>query len=430
MKKSYLLLLVLLFSFKTEVKDENSVNNIAKFASGWAGEVVAVTDESYVGWDVEIGDADNDFKNEILVTGCPSSKLFMFWQSDGQWNTKIMKENLAETFPGMGLSVKVTDLNVDNKNEIILGTGQEGAGTAFFYTFAIENSTLQTLNVSRPEDINKSGYTHNMAPYDINKDGILEVIASYCGGGEIIRYDFSKDLKTVEARKIYHLSGSGEETLIADVDNDGEMELIVSNSFRKDDASIEIFDFDEKGELIIPPRIVIDGYDNRKCFYASIIVGDVDNDSQNEMVVGWKEKQKINKGTILGYKVTDKARVEYTFAYDDKALDMSYFEKMMVIEDADNDGSNELVVSTRGDNQSENIDSDHLGHVFMYTIENDKTISTDLIVNLNEEYGESSWIDVGDADNDGKNEIVLATGKGDRTKLGKSYVIIVEKTGN
>jgi hypothetical protein len=109
---------------------------------------------------------------------------------------------------------------------------------------------------------------------------------------------------------------------------------------------------------------------------------------------------------------------------------MSYFEKMMVIADADNDGKNNLVVSTRGDNQSENIESQHLGNVFMYTVNNDSTISNELIVNLNEEYGESSWIDVGDVDNDGLNEIVLATGMGDRTKLGKSYLIIVKKQSN
>jgi len=416
-----LFILLVFFSCKTEI----SFDKIASLASGWQGEIVTESNESYIGWDVEIGDADNDSKNEILTTGCPSSALHLSKLENGVWNTKMLKDNLAETFPGMGLAAKVTDLNGDGVNEIILGTGQEGAGTAFFYTFSIENSVLKTLNISRP-DCNESQYTHNLAPFDIDKDGTLEVFSAYCGGGEIIRYDYTKDLKTVEARKIYHLSGSGEETLIADVDNDGEVELITSNSYRTDDASVEIFEFDEKGELAENPRIVIDGYDDAICFYASIIIGDVDNDGENEMVVGWKQKQKINKGTILGYKITDVAKPVYTFAYDDKALDMSYFEKMMVIADADNDGKNELLVSTRGDNQSEDIESDHLGHIFMYSIDSGK-IESELIVDLNEKYAESSWIDVGDADNDGKNEIVLATGKGDRTKPGKSYVLIVEK---
>jgi hypothetical protein len=425
----FLILFVLLFSCKAENKKEIQIDKISNTCAGWHSKIVANANESYIGWDVEIGDADNDGKNEILTTGCPSSALYVSKLENNVWNTKMMINNLAKTFPGMGLTVKVIDLNNDGANEIILGTGQEQeGGTAFYYSFRLEDSTLKILNVSRPKDCNKSSYTHDLAAYDIDNGGILEVIAAYCGGGEIIRYDFSKDLKTVNARKIYNLSGSGEETLIADVDNDGKIELIVSNGFRKDAACVEIFKFDEKGELIIPPSIVINGYDSKKCFYASIIIGDVDNDGKNEMVIGWKENQRINKGTILGYKVNEKeVRVKYTFAYDDEALDMSYFEKMMVIKDADNDGKNELVVSTRGDNQSENIESTHLGYIFMYSIKSDSVIKSDLIVDLKNEYAESSWIDVGDADNDRKNEIVLATGKGDRTKLGKSYVIIVKK---
>lgn len=430
MSKTYFFLVVsiLLFSCKTENKTEVSIDQLAKIITGWQGEIIAESTESYIGWDVEIGDADNDGKNEILATGCPSSALYMAKQANGAWQTTMLKDKLAKTFPGMGLTVKVVDLNRDKINEIILGTGQEGKNNPpFFYTFRIENSEFETLNVSHPKKINKSGYTHDFAAYDLNHDGILEVISSYCSGGEVLRYEFNKDLSTVSARKIYQLSGSGEETLIADVDNDGSMEMIVSNGFRKEDARVEIFEFDDNGELVDTPRVVLDSYDGIKCFYASITIGDVDNDGQNEMIIGWKKDQEINKGTILGYKVTDNAIRAYTFAYDDEALDMSYFEKMMVIADADNDGKNELVVSTRGDNQSENIGSKHLGHIFMYSIQPDGSVDSELIVDLNDEYAESSWIDVGDADNDGKNEIVIATGKGDRTKPGKSYLLLVEK---
>ena len=37
-------------------------------------------------------------------------------------------------------------------------------------------------------------------------------------------------------------------------------------------------------------------------------------------------------------------------------------------------------------------------------------------------------IAVGDADNDGRNEIVLATGKGDRTQPGMSYLVLVKES--
>jgi hypothetical protein len=107
---------------------------------------------------------------------------------------------------------------------------------------------------------------------------------------------------------------------------------------------------------------------------------------------------------------------------------MAYFEKMMVIADANNDGQNELVVSTRGDSASENIQSDHLGHVYMYTIERTGAITRDLLLNFNPDRAGSSWVAVGDADNDGANEIVLGTGRGDRTKPGTSYVVLIERS--
>jgi len=43
------------------------LKSIAQLGQGWQGQIVAQVDQSYVGWDIEIGDADNDGKNEILL---------------------------------------------------------------------------------------------------------------------------------------------------------------------------------------------------------------------------------------------------------------------------------------------------------------------------------------------------------------------------
>ena len=76
---------------------------------------------------------------------------------------------------------------------------------------------------------------------------------------------------------------------------------------------------------------------------------------------------------------------------------------------------------------SKRITSKHLGHVYMFKVNELHDIQKTLLVDFNEYKAESSWLAVGDADNDGNNEIVLATGIGDRTKPGTSYVIILEK---
>lgn len=399
----------------------------AEIAPGWAGELVAQVGQSYAGWDVEIGDADNDGKNEILSTGCPDSRLYLFKHLDGAWQQHLLAENLAQHTPGMGLAVRVVDLNKDRRNELILGTGQEANETAFFYLLETDGSSVTRKIFARP-DCNKSAYTHNLAVCDLDHDGIDEVVSAYCGGGEIIRYDLDPALAHIEARKIHQLSGSGEESLLVDVDNDGQIEFITSNGFRAGKARVEVFEFDEKGELILPPRVLIDGVDGQPCFYASMQAGDVDNDGKTELVVGWKHEQKVNKATLIGYRIEKEATPAYVFDRDTEDLDMAYFEKMMAIADADNDGKNELVVSTRGDNQSEFITSKHLGRVYRYAIQAGGTIQKQCLIDFAESCAESSWLSVGDADNDGKNELILATGKGDRTKPGTASVVLLRKS--
>jgi hypothetical protein len=403
-----------------------TLKEIGAVAKGWHGEMLTTINQSYAGWDVEIGDADNDGRNEILTTGCPHSQLQMLKKDKTDWKTTLLADNLAQSFPGMGLAVKVVDLNMDGKNEVMLGTGHETGTIPFFYVFNIDNNRIVHTVSSRPE-WNKSSYTHDLAAYDLDHDGLMEAISAYCGNGEIIRYDVDSTLSRIDARLLHKLSGSGEESLIIDVDNDGEVEYITSNSFRHGAAQMEIYEFDQSGELVLPPRIVIKGYDGKGCFYASAIVGDVDNDNRNELIIGWKEKQDVNKGTILGYRIDEAATPIYTFAYEDPELDLSYFEKMLVVADADNDGHNDLVVSTRGDEMSERITSKHYGHVFMYQVGTSHNINKTLLVDFNDQHVESSWVAVGDADNDGKNEVVLATGRGDRTKAGTSFVVLLKK---
>ena len=405
-----------------------ALQDLAKLASGWRGEIVAKIDQSYVGWDVEIGDADNDGGNEILVTGCPDSRLYLFKKIAARWETRLLAENLAHRHPGMGLVVKVVDLDGDGRNELILGTGQEMAEPAYFYMLETDGRRLVRRLASRPL-LADSGFTHNLGCHDLDGDGLLEVVAAYCSSGEIVRFDFDENLTQITARKIHQHSGSGEDSHIADVDNDGRAEYVTVNGYQPDKATVEIYDFDSRGELILPPRVVIDGFDGQKCFVAAVEVGDVDNNGRLELIVGWNRIQKVNKGTILGYRVDGKkAKRVWTFAYEDDSLDYGYFEKMMCVADADNDGKNELLVTTRGEPAfAGHADSSGLGHVFLFKVADAQPVTRTLLLDFHQGKANSSWPAVGDADNDGKNEVVIATGVGHRKKPGASHVLLVEK---
>ena len=63
----FISLLILLFSCIGNEVGPIKIRDVAELTDGWDGEVVGSSMESYVGWDVEIGDADNDGLNEIIL---------------------------------------------------------------------------------------------------------------------------------------------------------------------------------------------------------------------------------------------------------------------------------------------------------------------------------------------------------------------------
>ena len=63
----YISFLVLFFSCNINEVETIEISDVAELAAGWDNRVIGSSTESYVGWDVEIGDADNDGLNEIIL---------------------------------------------------------------------------------------------------------------------------------------------------------------------------------------------------------------------------------------------------------------------------------------------------------------------------------------------------------------------------
>ena len=53
--------------------DVKTIADIAELAKGWRGQIVSQVEQSYAGWDVEIGDADNDVEmlSYVGLPACP-----------------------------------------------------------------------------------------------------------------------------------------------------------------------------------------------------------------------------------------------------------------------------------------------------------------------------------------------------------------------
>lgn len=403
-----------------EAPQSPPLTDLAALAPGWTGEVIARVDQSFAGMTVAIGDADNDGKNEVLTSGSRGSRLFLFRKAAAGWTSRVLAGNPGEK-DGLGLVVKILDLDGDGKNELVFGTGEVAAT----YVLRTDGEKITSKISSRPAGHDNT-YTHNFGIWDLNGDGVKEIISAYCGGGEVHRYDMDKNLTTIRERKIFQCSGSGEDAVIADIDNDGKMELIVCDCYRAAKAKFHIFDFDDKGELVLPPRITVEGHGAQKCFHCNVEVGDLDGDGKQELVVMWKREYEKSMGTIIAYRIEGKAANPIgTITEDDKDLDCGYGERLMHFADADNDGKKELVVSTRGEGWP--ASGNRLGHVLMFKPAGGGKFEKTLLAKFKTGVADSSWSGVGDADNDGKNEIVLATGMGDRTKPGTSWVVLLGK---
>jgi hypothetical protein len=400
-----------------------NVDELGMIAPGWTGEVIAVIDQSYAGWDVEIGDADADGRPEILTGSAPDSRVYRFDRQDGQWRSRVLADRMAHGDAGLVLGAHIVDLDLDGRPEIVVGNGREDGEVASL-TVLRDDGKETTLIDEYVAPSNTSSYTHGLAAGDVDGDGLVEVFSAYCGNGEVIRYKPAPTDMHMRSHKVLQLSGSGEDVWLADVDGDDHPELIVANGFRDSAARVEIYDLNESGEPIRPPRVVLDRYQGHSPFYVSIAVGDVDTDGRPELIVGWKLRQTINRSSLVAYHIDgDSAEIAYVLADDDPELDLGYFEKMIAIDDVDGDGRNETIVSTRGDGISEGIWSAHLGRVYRYDVDDDGAVRRQTLIDFDEDIAESSWIAVGDADGDDVAELVIATGRGNRVDPGWSFVL-------
>lgn len=404
--------------------EPRSAADLGQLAYGYNAELIARIDQSYAGWDVEIGDADGDGAAEILTGTAPDSQIYLHRHTPTGWQSTRLIDQLAGREPGIVLGVRIVDLDHDGQPEILAGTGQEDGTTAQLAILHTDGTSLTSITSHRAPD-NTSSYTHGLPTADLDNNGIDEIVSSYCGNGEVIRYEVDDVRGPIRSRKLLQLSGSGEDAWLFDVDGDGDLELVVSDSYRDRNAQIHIYDLDRTtGDPLRMPRITLDNLDGTRMFYGSLAIGDLDNDGRPELVVGWKAEQDDNRTTLVAYRIDGShAELAYVLARDEPLLDLGYFEKMMAIGDLDGDGRNELIVSTRGDGESEGVDSDGLGHIYAYRVLPGGDVRRDLLIDFDERYVESSWLALGDADNDGRPDLVIATGKGDRTEPGTSWVL-------
>jgi len=260
-------------------------------------EFIYVHSRALLGY-IAIGDADNDGLDEIVVastnTAVDTSEIIIlgYDNATGKFNPKYTEFDpplIGGSTPEKVLGIEIANMDADSNNELLIWS---------------QTTDNETLGTTRLQILEKGmvGFTDNSGD-DLPSGS--NVNTEDCFGHTII---------------------------VADVDNDSTNETIIVGRDYLRIFGAQTFSSPATISLLINDGISL------PAMGGGAIVGDIDGDSANELIVG------CNNGTILILNVTDSGSDNFSYTEEwsnDLGTSPGYHEAM-VIYDLDEDTENEL----------------------------------------------------------------------------------------
>lgn len=226
-----------------------------------------------------ISDLDHDGKEEIIVRD--GHKVYVY-KSDGSLKNGWPYDFHMHLIGNSRIcSPVIADMNMDGEKEIILTTTDNQ-----IFVFNSNGKKLQGWPVSIPTNWTFSTIFCNPVVSDLDGDGSVEIIVQWINEGLkqgfIYVYDTSGKILSGWPREIG--IGSRTSPIAADINNDGQNEIIVSSLINDDYANAQtgIYVFTKAGTLLEGWPAILNVYSN----LSGISAGDLDNDGFIEIIVG------------------------------------------------------------------------------------------------------------------------------------------------
>jgi hypothetical protein len=243
---------------------------------GWIG---------YTG-NIEVGDVDNDGGNEIIVVGsiagsAVNNRDMIFYDTDG---TKTQYADITSTNYQF-TEASVHDVTEDSINEMLCIFGKTNTppdGISDLYRFNTSGLNGSNLN----NDIMTSGSNNPKSISWIDVDNDEHYYSSGCGNGETV--NCYTTLSSHSASEIDDFTISAEDNLAWDIDNDGEMELLVVEGWVSGSAKIWMYEINNATGAYTSKTML---FDNNSIggthFSCGIHTGDIDNDGIDNLIIHW-----------------------------------------------------------------------------------------------------------------------------------------------
>ncbi|HUU77945.1 MAG TPA: VCBS repeat-containing protein [candidate division Zixibacteria bacterium] len=247
---------------------------------------------------IEIGDVDNDAEIEIIVSYDDGANSQIFEIAyDNSTGIFSLERIITPTNPASTKvhTIEVANMDSDIQNEIL-----------FFSQITSDDSISKTeLEIMQ----------WSFSDYDDNGQD---------------------DLTSGTASSTY--DNFGHTIIVEDVDNDAEIEIILVGK-----NYLRIFGANDFGDTAPPLELIINDNTSTPFMGGGAVVGDFDGDGVNELIVG------CNNGTLLILNITDAGSnsLSYKVEWSSDVGHSPGYKESLIIYDIDQDGENETLL---GDN--------------------------------------------------------------------------------
>jgi hypothetical protein len=214
-----------------------------------------------------VGDINDDSIPDLVISGGEGDINILFGKGDGSFS-----EPAVYPLRGHFRRTVIEDINNDGKNDIIVSD----MGFSPWWG----NKVYVMINNGVGEFNSISGYETNSAPHepalcDINNDGFIDMIISNYGSDDLSVLINNGDGTFIE-QSIYNIGNTPQKAIATDIDNDSFSDILVSNQ-KSNNISVLINRGD--GSFFEQVKYETGTYPSR------VVTVDIDKDNNNDMVI-------------------------------------------------------------------------------------------------------------------------------------------------
>jgi len=354
------------------------------------------------------GDIDNDGDNEFIVAEDTDSSGFNVY---AYWYDSTWKSQKIHTFTDEDMMKDLWVGDYYNNGTIYLVSATGGSATTDANIYLMDykdiGGIITEVNNRKVASVN-TNYFHGIYVGDLNSDGYKEIFSSTCSmagdTGKIVEVKVNETNNSTDVKQ--QLTKHFGSFAMGDIDNDGIIEVVGSTNENIGSSSSITFYAD------------YNGYENDWANFTQflwedvfkgmymIVIGDADNDGIDEVI-------------LMPYASGGLTRNTWIVNFNETGVDsnMTLLTTVNpgaggsggVVGDADNDGLNELVIATVTEISGA---SPSFVEIRMFELNDTSIILNTLLDNISisgYDAEEQANVAIGDADNDGLNEIVFTT---------------------